>query len=110
MFEDVLLGANIDTARGLIEEKDARSAGHPFGDNDFLLISAAQAAGQLARGIAFDAEAQLVVFCDTEFLGFVEHAPAGVTSEIGQGDVVRNREFESEAVTLAILGNERDAG
>ena len=39
---DLDLGANVDAARGFVEDEDARIAGKPLAEHDFLLIAAAQ--------------------------------------------------------------------
>ena len=42
-FIDILLGANIDAARRMIEDQDAHARDAPFGQNDLLLVAARQA-------------------------------------------------------------------
>ena len=51
-LEDLHLRAHVDAARRLVEQEHARVAEQPFGDDDFLLIAAAQPAGQLPGRIA----------------------------------------------------------
>jgi hypothetical protein len=41
-LEDLLLGAEVDTARRLVQEQDARLPVQPFADHQFLLIAAGQ--------------------------------------------------------------------
>ena len=46
---DLRFGADIDAARRLVHDEDARLGGEPFGEHDLLLIAARQLARRLRR-------------------------------------------------------------
>lgn len=106
-FVDFYLCTDVDTAGGFIEEKDAGSADEPLGDDDFLLIAAAETAGELARGLALDAQFFGVVAGDGAFLVVIEEeAHAADFGDVGDGEVVADGECGGKAGLLAIFGDE----
>ena len=44
--EDFALGADVDAARRLVEQKEAATRGQPFADDDLLLVATGKHAGQ----------------------------------------------------------------
>ena len=51
-----MLGADVDAAGGLIKEDDFAVGLEPFGEDDFLLVSAGEVAGGFVVVRDFDAE------------------------------------------------------
>src|SRR5580658_1274329 len=71
-FEDFRFGANVYSARGLIEEENACASHQPLGDGHFLLIAATEPARQLLSGRSTNAEARGVIGGDRALGGMVE--------------------------------------
>ena len=53
---DLLLGADVDAARRLVEQQDARLGRQPFADHDLLLVAAGERGGCLIDAGAADRE------------------------------------------------------
>ncbi len=53
---DLLLGADVDASRGLIEDEDVHLRGQPLGDDDLLLVAAREVARLLADARRLDVE------------------------------------------------------
>ena len=53
---DLLLGAHVDAARGLIEDEDVHLGGQPLGDDDLLLVATREVARLLADARRLDVE------------------------------------------------------
>ena len=74
---DLLLGADVDAAGGLVEEEDARAGGEPLADDDLLLVAAGEGGGGLGDAGAADAEAADGVVGDGGLAGGAADAEAG---------------------------------
>src|SRR5260370_29447559 len=55
-LEDFDFRPDVDSASGLVEKKNTRAANQPLGDDNFLLIAAAEPSGPLFRGLRADAQ------------------------------------------------------
>ena len=106
---DLLLRADVDAARGFVEQQQARLQREPFADDDFLLVAAGEVERQLAVVRRLDAERRDHFLRDRAFLRVVEKTGAGVAAQAGEAEVVAHGHFENEALLLAILGDEREA-
>ncbi len=107
-FEYFLLGADVDAAGRFIEQEDARAPSDPFGDDDLLLIAAAETAGKLRDGAATDTKPVAKVFGKSGLFSFLENAKATDASEVGHGDVGSNGQLQGETILLPVFGNESD--
>ena len=84
LLKDLLLRADIDATRRLVEKKDSRAPGDPFRDHDFLLISAAETSGELLRRFAADAESLPEIFRQRDFVALPNHSRVRNSSEVRQ--------------------------
>ena len=49
---DLLLGADVDAARGLVEDQDVAVLDEPLGDDDLLLVAAGEVLARAGRSTA----------------------------------------------------------
>ncbi len=103
------LGANVDAAGGFIDDEEAAAPGEPFGDDDFLLISAGHIFDGGVEGGGFDAEALEIVGGLRAFLGMAEEAEEAEALEEGEGEIFAATHHEDESLAFAVFGDEADA-
>ena len=98
---DALLGADVDAARGVVEQNDVRAAAAPFGDHHLLLV----AAGKLARiGVhrrRLDRQARHPLRGGGLFGRHAQHARPAVIAQLRQGHVFAYRHAVDDALDLA---------
>ena len=58
---DLLLGADVDAPRRLVEDQDVAVLDQPLRDNDLLLVAAGEELGRLTDGGCLDAQARAVI-------------------------------------------------
>jgi len=100
---DVLLGTDVDAARGFVEEEDVGVVAKEAGEGDLLLVAAGEIADALARAGGADAEAGDPLRAVAGERGWAEKAREG-----GEREVVFDGEVEREAFDLAIFAEETD--
>src|SRR6056297_6026 len=106
---DLALRADVDAARGLVQDQDPGIAQQDLGDDQLLLVAAGQLAGEGVQ--AADAD---VVAID----GLAQRGPLGGTIdqrmreplERLQGEVLVQTHLRDQAFALAVLGEVGDAG
>jgi hypothetical protein len=105
---DVVLRPDVDAFGRLVEQQHARRERQPFGQNDLLLVSSAQAVRRdrgRRRGDPPVADERLALVD----LGVAdEECPARRRRR--QREIVPQRQIEAEPLALAILRHEDDAG
>ena len=107
---DLLLGADVDAARRLVDDDDARIELHHFGEQEFLLVAARHLAGEQALVADADVEALDRLVERLGFLCAVDQRPALEPVERGERQVGRDGLLEQQAFALAVLGQIDDAG
>ena len=100
---DLFARADVDAARGLVEQEHARRAMQPLSEHDLLLIAARQ---RRDRRVGAAADAQLV---DARVRASASAASPSASAE-RQRQVLGDRQPEDEAAPFAIFGHEREAG
>ncbi len=106
---DLLLGGDVDAARRVVEQDDARLGHQPFGDDDLLLVAARQRAGRDVGSAGADREELDHVADELRLAGAIDHAAARDALERGEGEVVAKRHRQHQPFRLAVLGNEGHA-
>ena len=108
--EKVLPGTDIDGLGGLVEHEQARGDREPLGEQHLLLVAAGQLLDQGVGGPGLDRQ----LLDQAVGLGFLpvptDEPATALPAYVGQGDVVPDAHLEGETVTVAALGDERDAG
>ena len=108
---DLRLGADVDAARRLVEDEDARRRDQPFGQQHLLLVAAGERAGQLLDAGRDDAHARrrsrAAISASARAVDQAE--PAGEAAQHRQRLVGADRELQHEPLLVAVLGQERDA-
>src|SRR6185503_9244647 len=85
---DLGLGADVDSAGGLVEQQDAGALAHPSGDEELLLVAAGELAGEGGRRGGLDLEG-LDALADVGALGAeAAEAGAGEAGHDGDDDVL----------------------
>ncbi len=100
---NLLLGADIDSARRFRQQQDLRLLWQPFGDRDFLLISAAQAQHPLFGGTHLDLQLGDQRIDQRPLAAPVDQAEPADCIQIGQRQVVAHRELQDEPFGLAVF-------
>ena len=107
---DLGAGADIDTAGRLIEQQHSRAVHEPAGEEDLLLVSS----GEGHRGPVGVGGTQFqrldLLAGDLALGAFVEEPALGESRHRRQGHVHEDRLVEHQALALALLGREADAG
>ena len=105
---DLGAGADVDTARGLVEQQDARAVHEPAREEDLLLVAARQRP-RLPVGVGRSQLERLDLLARDLPLGaLVEEAGLREPRHRREGDVDEDRLVEHEALALALLGREAD--
>jgi len=87
----LVLGADVDAARGLIEENDFAMAFQPLGQHHFLLVAAGEVRGALFLMLEFDPQAVEVSGASRSLRALPHEAPAAEALEIRQPENSRAR-------------------
>ena len=107
---DLRLGADVDAARRLVENENARIGEQPAGNQHLLLIAAGKVEHRLFQ--IGRAHAKLLLLVETERLdlALLDEARAGMAAtEQGDLHVSHDVEQQETAALLAVLGEERHA-
>ena len=107
---DLGLGADVDAARRLVEDQELRVHAQPAGEQHLLLIAAGQLADLLLGARALDAEPRDEAVDDLALPGLVDDAGARQLRQQRQRQVLAHRHVGDDALDLAVLGAEADAG
>ena len=110
-LEHLGLGADIDAARRLVEQENARLPKQPLRDHHFLLIAAAQRSRKLcaveaALRRSFWPSSAASRFCALQ----IEKAEAADALHVGHGDIGRDRQAQRQTGDLPVFRHQRDAG
>ena len=110
---DLGLRADVDAARRLVEEKDARVAEQPLREHDLLLRCRPRGCARAARCRACECAVRAIM----RFVGRRARARRSIKQvaldelgEMRERHVLAHGHAEHEPLRLAILGDERDAG
>ena len=103
-------GSDIDAAGGFVNNENVTTRGQPFGEGDFLLISAAETGDGGVEGRGFDAELEDVVGNHRAFFDGVDETGAGQVGQRSEGGVFGAGHGENEALAFAVFGAKADAG
>ena len=100
---DLTLGTNVDTAGGLIKNKDIRVFHQPAGDDDLLLVTTGEVLQQLLHGGSLGA--QFCVEIGRGFTHFVVVDQACVNEAVNgsNGGVFGNGLIQHQTKTLAVF-------
>src|SRR5208283_4642154 len=108
---DLGLGADVDAARRLVENEDARLGHQPAGDQHLLLIAAGEIEHRLLEIGRADSEARLLLLAELLDLALLDEARARVPAAQERDlHVGLDVEDEEAAALLAVLGQERQTG
>src|SRR5215217_3491986 len=100
------LRADVDPARGLVEDQDLRIGRQPLGEHDLLLVAARQRLGGLSEAGGLDLQALRELGRDLRLALAVDQAEARETAQERQRGVVVDRHLEDETLMLAVLRHE----
>ena len=106
---DLLLGADIDAARRIVEQDDARLAHQPFGDDHLLLVAARQRADRYVEAGRLDVEQLHHLVDQPLLLVAVDDSALRHTVQHGEGEVLAHRHRQHQALGLAVLRDQRHA-
>ena len=101
--------ADIDAARGLVEEDDLRLGHERFAEHDFLLIAAGEFAGDGFEAGRFDAERAEGVIVLLELAARIDEAGTGQARGRGEREVESDGLVEHGAVPAAVFAHERES-
>ena len=105
MRVDLVLGADVDAARRLVEDQHLGVGEQPLRQHHLLLVAAGQVADRLVDAGRADVGALAVVVGDLELAHVVDDAALRHALEVGDRDVVLDVVDEVEAEGLAVLGD-----
>ncbi len=107
---DLGLGADIDAARGFIDDQHARLRREPFRQHDLLLIATAQQTHELLDRRRLDLEAADIAVDHARFLYRANHVGLrqAPEPELRQRQIAPHRHAENQTLILAILRHEAD--
>ena len=108
-LEDLGLGADIDAARRLVDDQQARVHAQPARQQHLLLVAAGKLADRLFGRGAFDAERLDVALDDLLLLGAVDNAGLLQARQDGKRQVLAHAHLGNDALDLAVLRDEADA-
>src|SRR6266478_3527402 len=103
------LGADIDAAGRLVENKQPCAGCEPFSDHDLLLIAAGQQADRLPRARRRDPELPDQAIGGALRAARIEHAARKQLSQCRHHEIVADRTQQREPLALAALRDQRDA-
>src|ERR1017187_7287360 len=103
------LGPDIDAARGLVDDQYAGTASNPFGDNNLLLVAAAEIKSFLFDRGRLDAEAPYKAFAPIRFLTSIDEIQSAVFGQMRQAEILPHRHTKDKPLTFAILSHKPDA-
>ena len=106
---DLVLRADVDAARRLVEDHHLGPHREPFGQHDLLLVAARQRGRGGRRGRGLDAQGAALALRVLGRPAVLHQRAARIGDEVRQGDVVSDRILEDEPRSLAVLWDEIDA-
>ena len=107
---DLGLGADVDAARRVVEDEEPRGGGQHAGQEHLLLVAARELGELLVGSRGLDAQPLDELLGDAPLVGADEQTAAGQSRQDRERDVVLDRERGDDALGLAVLGDEGDAG
>ena len=107
---DLGLRAHVDPARRLVEEQHPRVRHQPLPQHHLLLVAAGELVHDGEHSRRLDAQ-RVELRLHLRLAGrVIEQAAAGEPRQRGQGHVLRDRGLQHEAVPLAVLAHQGQAG
>ena len=108
---DLGAGRGVDALGGLVEQEHARGAHQHAGEEQLLLVAAGEMRDRALRRGGLDVELR----ASRRRMALRSRSPLTrprlrEVGEVADGDVGADRQVEEQAVALAVLGQERDAG
>ena len=109
---DLVLGAHVDAARRLVEDEHLQARlGQPARQDDLLLVAAGQQADLLLTVRGLDAQLLDEVVGALRLLAVAqEHAGGEAVAAAADVDVLSHRRVRQDALLLAVLRAQHDAG
>ena len=104
------LGADVDAARGLVDDQQLGLGGQPLGDDHLLLVAAAHRGRGHVEGAGLDLELGGPRAGRPVLGAGGEQAEAGEPAADPAGHVAGDRALGHQALLAAVLGDERHAG
>ena len=102
---NLILCANVDAARGFVEDQHVGLDEQPFAQADFLLVAAAEIAYDLLNRGCLDIERGLILVCDSDLGIIVDHAMLGDRAQIRERDVFLDILDQDQAIAFTIFGD-----
>ena len=108
---DFGLRADVDSARRLVEEKDARVAKQPFREHDLLLRTARKIAHELlgARRLICSSSIIRTVAARSRATS-MSRSRSDKVCEVRERNVLAHRHAQNQSLRFAIFGDKRDSG
>src|SRR5690606_20355174 len=106
---DLVLGADVDAARGLVEDQHLGLGVQPLPQHDLLLVAARELPDEREHAGRLDAEVGAEGLRDGDLGVGVDQPAARRPAQAGGGDVVADVVDEVQTVALAVLGHVGDA-
>ncbi|BAB51502.1 mll4969 [Mesorhizobium japonicum MAFF 303099] len=106
---DFRLGADVDAARRLVEDHHLRVHGQPLAEHDLLLVAARQRAGARLHRRRLDAEIFLLLLGGCRLSACRDQRTPGMRRQIGQRNVLGDRQVEQDAGQLAVFRHQENA-
>src|SRR5262252_2104061 len=103
---DLALAADVDAAGRLVEDDHPGFHRQPLGQRHLLLVATRQHARGGAHRRRAEAQAVFLALCVAQLRRHADQHRARIRAQVGQRDVVRDREVEQESAALAVLGHE----
>ena len=104
---ELLLGADVDAARRIVEQDDPRPGHQPLADDDLLLVSAGESGHRPIDAVRLDLEELRHLVDGRPFGGPIDDAEAAEPLDRCERQVVAHRHGQHQPFVLAILGDER---
>jgi hypothetical protein len=106
---DVLLGADIDAARRMIEDQHPDTGNAPFGKDHLLLVAAREASHHRCRGRRLDLEPADPIPGDGTLCGEADDAARDEFRQRGKRHILGDAKHRNLALDLALAGQQPDA-
>ena len=106
---NLLLCTDIDASRRLIENQDVAFCAKPFGQNDLLLVAAAQIFHLLVEGGSLDVEQSGNIRANSLFALLPQKTEPGESLENRERDVFLDAHPEQDSLLFSVFGEQADA-
>ena len=100
---DFAFGADVNAAGGFIDDQDFALPGEPFGEGDFLLVTAAQTGDWGIDVGSFDAKLVDVTMGEASFIVGADESGGGEIGQRGEGRVLAAIHGENQSLAFAVL-------